>query len=111
MREHKYILDEQNNPVPEPDTLTWGRWNDNFKNRHVATTLLGNVKVSTVFLGLDHSWGEGPPLLWETMIFGGEHDEYQDRYTSLEAAKIGHTTAVALVRGPDPEGRKFKETI
>lgn len=30
--------------------------------------------VSTVFLGLDHQYGEGPPLVFETMVFG-YHDE------------------------------------
>lgn len=30
--------------------------------------LFGRV-VSTVFLGIDHSFGFGPPLLFETMVF------------------------------------------
>lgn len=28
-------------------------------------------RVSTVWLGLDHNWGGGEPLLFETMSFGG----------------------------------------
>ena len=53
--------------------------------------------VSTVFLGLDHSWSGGKPVLWETMIFGGEHDEYQARYTTYEDALEGHQEALNLV--------------
>jgi hypothetical protein len=50
-----------------------------------------------VFLGLDHVWNSDIPLLWETMIFGGEHDQYMDRYTSYEEALEGHQTALNLV--------------
>jgi len=58
----------------------------------------GVVSISTVWLGLDHSWWGGPPIIFETMIFGGAHDEAQWRYaTHLEAIQ-GHADAVALVR-------------
>jgi hypothetical protein len=31
------------------------------------------------------------------MIFGGEHDQYQERYTSYEDALEGHKIALNLV--------------
>jgi hypothetical protein len=31
------------------------------------------------------------------MIFGGEHDQYQERYTSYEDAVEGHQKAVDIV--------------
>ena len=49
--------------------------------------------VSTVFLGLDHAFDGGTPLLFETMIFGGEHDEYQERYATWDEAEAGHLVA------------------
>ena len=58
----------------------------------------GQVHVSTVWLGLDHSWGNGPPVIFETMIFGGAHDELQGRYCTYAQAVAGHAEAVALVR-------------
>ena len=65
---------------------------------HVAKDEEGEVMVSTVFShGICHRWGdEGDPVLWETMIFGGEHDQYQERYTSYEDALEGHKAAVKL---------------
>jgi hypothetical protein len=30
----------------------------------VGNTTYKDVNVSTVFLGLDHGWGQGPPLLF-----------------------------------------------
>ncbi len=69
----KYILVDRM-PVPEPDLLKWGRWLES-ADRRVGETIVEGVRVSTVFLGLDHGWGEGPPILFETMIFGGEHNQ------------------------------------
>ena len=43
--------------------------------------------------------GDGKPILWETMIFGGEHNEYQGRYTTYEDAIEGHKKAIELVKG------------
>ena len=58
-------------PVLEPDTLKWAEWFGNsLEERIVARTEIDASLVSTVFLGLDHRFGdEGPPLLFETMIF------------------------------------------
>lgn len=92
-----YILDEQGKPIREPDLLKFGRWFET-GNRRVASDYIGNVFISTVFLGIDHSFHvDGPPILYETMIFGGDHDQYQDRYSTKEEAIAGHKKAVALV--------------
>ena len=59
--------------------------------------------VSTALLGLDHGFGDGPPLIFETMIFGGEHNLWEDRYSTLDAAERGHLRVVkALLAGIDP---------
>lgn len=58
-----------------------------------------NVTVSTVFLGLDHQFLYGPPLLFETMIFGGEHDQEHIRYTTWYQAERGHKTMVDYAKG------------
>jgi hypothetical protein len=73
----KYIL-EGKKAIPAADLMTWARWFET-ADRHVASTTIGDVRVSTVFLALDHSFGHGEPLLFETMIFGGEHNDYQVR--------------------------------
>ena len=36
-----------------------------------------NVEISTVFLYFDHNHGKDKPLFFETMVFGGEHNEYR----------------------------------
>ncbi len=64
----------------------------------VKRDYIGEVCISTVFLGLNHNWAEGTPILFETMIFGGEHANYQERYSTWEEAEIGHQKAVNLVK-------------
>ena len=94
-----YILDKDNKPVKS--TITeHGEWIEaNPEKKAVKQEHVGDIWVSTVFLGLDHAWPKDgiTPVLWETMIFGGEHDQYQDRYTSYEDALEGHKKALTLI--------------
>ena len=57
-------------------------------------TKVGEAEVSTVFLGLDHSFVSGPPVLFETMIFGGQYDQEMWRYHTKAEAEIGHKAVV-----------------
>jgi hypothetical protein len=67
-------------------------------DRHVGLTDLGPLgQVSTVWLGLNHGWGAGPPLIFETMVFGGPLDEYQERYATEEEASTGHDFIVMAI--------------
>ena len=83
-----YIL-EGHTPVVIGNLYEWACLFKGADGR-VARTAHGGVIVSTVFLGLDHNWGDGPPLLFETMVFGGEHDEEQERYATWDEAVAGH---------------------
>ena len=87
-----YILDGKT-PVPLFDTTKWGLQVDKI----IGKDQFGSVSVSTVFLGMDHSFGGGSPVLFETMIFGGEHDQYQERYCTWDEAEKGHQIACDLV--------------
>ena len=97
---YMYIL-EGKTPVPCNDGLKWGRWFEK-ADRHVARTDEDGVDVSTVFLGTDHGWGQGTPLLFETMVFGGELDGEQERYSTWEEAEAGHKAMVERVKQEKP---------
>lgn len=60
-------------------------------------SLQGDVRVSTVFLGLDHRFGDGPPLLFETMAFVGHDDVGMERYSTWQEAEEGHARWVAKI--------------
>lgn len=93
-----YILDANGEPVPVSDVDNWGTWIVGGGNRHVGRTLSGDVYVSTVFLGVDHRFGaSGPPLLFETMVFGGPLDGEQERYCTRAEAIAGHAAMVERV--------------
>lgn len=96
MDNYYYIL-ENKKPKVCNDIIEWGKWFNNRENKIVKQTTIQDVKVSTVFLGIDHSFIGGTPILFETMIFGGEHDDFQERYTTWEEAIEGHRKACELV--------------
>ena len=85
----RYILIGQT-AVPEPDLEKWFEWYEGVgADRVVFQTDLPSGMVSTVFLGLDHQWGDGPPLLFETMVFhDGEGDDWFRCSTWLEAEQL-----------------------
>jgi len=92
-----YIL-VNGKPVETNDVKTWGEWFAS-DDRRIARDKVGDSEVSTVFLGIDHQHGEGAPILFETLVFGGEFDEEMERYSTLEQAQAGHKAMVAKVSG------------
>jgi Lar family restriction alleviation protein len=70
--------------------------NDGARRTVAKDHLASGVRVSTVFIGLDHQFGEGPPLLFETMIVGGPHDGYQNRCSTWDEAVAMHAMTVQL---------------
>lgn len=96
MNDGTYILDGKT-PVLEPDLHKWGEWYET-ANRVVRQAILGDVRLSTVFLGLDYQWMDGPPLLFETMIFGGPRDQETHRYSTWDEAEAGHKKLLEELR-------------
>lgn len=91
----KYILNGHK-AIPCDDFLERGKCFEKTE-RHVANDTKNDVQVSTVFLGIDHSFGQGPPLVFETMVFGGEHDGDMERYSTWEEAERGHKKMCDIV--------------
>lgn len=99
----KYILNDDGVPVPEPDLMVWARWLQNSDDKRIVKQETINAKrVSTVFLGLDHSFHfTGPPVLWETMVFGENRKDLAcDRCSGTrEQAEAMHAKMVKKVKG------------
>lgn len=103
-----YKLDKKTGQLTR---ITVNEFSEEFqKERHIGDNHIGEVRVSTVFLVMDHGFNftdqdnpNAAPLVFETMIFGGKHHEYQERYTCMFAAKKRHREIVAALRkGLDP---------
>jgi hypothetical protein len=81
------------------------RWARHFEIDHeykwVARTRVGNLRVSTVWLGIDHAFGsENGPLIFETMVFappGWAERECQRHRTEAEAREA-HARVVERLR-------------
>ena len=94
----KYIL-EDHKVVACSNLFEWAQWFEN-ADRQVAETILGEVRISTVFLGLNHRFGSVPnkdrvPLLFETMVFGGKLNLEFERYPTWQDAEEGHKRWIA----------------
>jgi hypothetical protein len=108
-----YLLDDEGHPRPvdinSPESMA--QWTMPGA-RVVLQDRRGSAFISTVFLALNHSFGDGPPVLWETMIF--DHpawSDYQERYSSKSDAILGHLRALALVDLYDRAPRRLRKGL
>lgn len=105
----KYCLDDMGIPYEEPDLLKWGAWMEK-ADRHVAKSYVGPFYISTVFLGIDHSFDRPvEPILFETMVFdNGDGSalkswkdstslDIQERYATRSDAILGHKLIVKQI--------------
>ena len=97
--------------------MTLEEWSIRFEDmdyqRIAFTDLPGNRHVSTVWLGLDHSFGERLPLIFESMAFRGRAVNIEDlksnepfreeldckRYSTEAEARTGHEAMVQHLLG------------
>lgn len=94
----RYILDGKT-PVPCGDLKKWAKWFETADRKVACTGPTGpdSLYVSTVFLSHDHSYGDGPPLLFETMVFrDGDGDECE-RCSTWDEAEAQHERMCAIV--------------
>lgn len=71
----------------------------------VAVSGDDDIKVSTVFIGVDTA-DRGKPF--ESLVFGGPLDEYEEHYATWEEAEEGHVSLlrrIAQLCIEDPEWR------
>lgn len=91
------FYDRQGNPMT---LMEWAKRFEGFDAKGIAdykrvaeTTLINGRWVSTVWLGPTHLFWEGPPLIFETIVFDGYetfHELDCDRYSTEEEARAGH---------------------
>lgn len=96
-----YILKGQK-AYPEFDVLKWGQWMEEAHkkgSRIVAKTEIVDIRVSTVFLGIDHAFNPDKPILFKTMVFGSKkYEDFQQIYHTWDEAKKGHEQILQAIR-------------
>lgn len=70
----------------------WAKLYEDKRNRRVAVSDYPqhSTRVSTVWVGIDVT-GERPPLIYESMVFGGTHDNLRLQWPTEQMARDGHT--------------------
>ncbi len=91
-----YILEDKKAVVCD-DLTEWAKWMGLNSKKVLDTRLPTGEHISTVFLGMDHNHFGGKPLLFETMIFGGQQDGFQERCSTWEEAEARHKIAIELI--------------
>ena len=96
-----YILNGHE-PVKEESVVTWAMLFQDTDKRRVALSEVdsvdGIIVVSTVFLASDHNFGgEGPPILFETLVSGGEREEIH-RCSTWKQAEQQHKDIVKEIK-------------
>jgi hypothetical protein len=85
------------------DALEWGRLNRDRDYSQIGETFISSMRISTVWLGIDHNHsGSGAPIIFETMFFGGPLDcSTVARYSNEEDARETHAMIVESFRHGD----------
>jgi hypothetical protein len=93
----RYILNVHD-PIRCEDVATWTVWMESPDRLVQDTQFLDSahnrVRVCTAFLGVDVNFGDGEPILFETVVFGGPCDWELYRYCTWEEAEQGHAEVV-----------------
>ena len=100
-----YILNDAGEPIEAGNLAVWLQWMAS-ADRTIAVDHIGPAMVSTVFLGHNHQFEDGPPILFETLVFvpdqdGELHavDNSMRRYETREQALAGHEQICTYLKG------------
>ena len=86
--------------------VEWARLFEDYEGRRVGLDQCGPYHVSTVWLGLDHSFGGPVPLIFETMVLDDDSNDVEmARYSTWEQAEEGHRVMVERYSVLIEEGR------
>lgn len=93
------IFNRQGEPIDEDTYVTL--WTDR-DYKTLKQTSVGPYLVSTVWLGLDHNYGQcDEPLIFETMVFyGADREDLElERYSTEDQALKGHEAMCDKYKG------------
>lgn len=94
-----YILDESGQNIVAVGLFTWADWFETRQKGVVKQDRVGRSFISTVFMGINYGWEDGPPVLWESMVFRGKLDQERRRCSGgREQAEAMHAKIVMRVQ-------------
>jgi len=94
---YTFVLDADHNVVQHDNDDEWWLWYLDMSNRRVGYTEIagGQMSVSTVFTAMDITPDRG--RMFETKVFGGDHDQETFRCATWDEAVRQHHEVVTMV--------------
>lgn len=103
-----FIMDENKNIIPAYDAREWAEWFTN-SEKIIAKDAVGDLIVSTIFLGLRHSWScvfddwnfffeTATRPCWAKARFANDNCNIINRYRTYDEAKEGHRQFVESLK-------------
>ena len=107
MKKARYVIMTEAGELVPVGPIRWARWlEENRTLRQLEQDEVEGVLISTVFLGLDHSFEkDAPPLYFESMVFKKTgkkvdwHELEMERYSTRDEALRGHRKLVKKYSG------------
>lgn len=94
----RYVINADNTVTKMDDLTEWAKRFETDQRRIARTAMPDGRIVSTVFLGLDHRYGDShPPALFETMIFPSDKnfsEEWGERCATYSQALQQHERGI-----------------
>lgn len=105
-----YLLNDDHTVSDKPSDMSHDEWAMLWvRSRRVRwDQVQEGVVVSTIFLGIDHAYGGGPPVLFETMVDSDYGWDRQVRYHTWDEAVAGHEKIVEELTKLYSEGTQQK---
>lgn len=80
-------------------------------SKHIRETIYNGIRVSTIFMALNHAHGSEEPVLFESMVFYDNpspeqasfqyYDQFQTRYYTYNQAVDGHIKICEQMNFPE----------
>lgn len=94
------------------DVMEWAKLSEDIDYKRIVKETVGEYEISTIWLGVDHGSGGGPPMIFETAVFADTDEETITlRYATLEEAQAGHAEQVAKARKTPLAARRIEFTV
>lgn len=102
-----YYTLKDGEPVICHDPIEWAMWFERSGNdRFIACDSNRTYQVSTVFLGVDHSFsGDNSPILFETMVFIFDKYHRKGKWESIECLR--YATKEEAIEGHNLYCKKY----
>lgn len=100
------LIDAYDKEGKQLTSLEWAELSKDLDYKRIGHDEINGYRISTIWLGLNHEYFGGAPLIFETMVFasGNYEDLACERYATEAEAKAGHAEMLRKITAGEPFG-------